>query len=181
MTLQVDFERRNTMYEPEALLSACGISLPPGADPNEISKKILADNFVGNCVMELLIKKFAPEAMATRHPLEKEALKKRLGLAEPEAPRVAWGISTHPISGKVIITAVCGSETMNWSGAVEDLPRLKFRGDTVPGDIALTYKLSVSSGPDPELEAARRDYGEREVAKAKHSYYESKTKDIILA
>jgi hypothetical protein len=177
MTRQVDFARRKKMNE---LLNAVGItSLPPGVDPNDITKKILADAFVGNCVFALLIKQFAAEAMAERHTLEKESLRKRLGLEQAPKPNVEWAVGTNPVNGKTMVIAKCAGETMYFDGSPEAISRQKFRGETCPPDIATLYRLHVGNGNDPELEAVRRDYGERELAKVKHANYEHKTKDII--
>jgi hypothetical protein len=165
----------------DALLSAAGITnLPPDVSKWTLAGKIIADNLVNLRVQELVASERATEAVGKFHPIEKQALRRRLGLIEEstDKPRVLWGIGPHPTSGKIIITAVCGSETMNWSGAVEDLACLKFRGETCPADIATVYKLSTSSGPDPELEAVRRDYAAREQAKKNQAAYEAKTRGI---
>ncbi|HEV2521980.1 MAG TPA: hypothetical protein VGT24_06325 [Candidatus Acidoferrales bacterium] len=163
------------------ILNAAGLTnLPPGADPTVIAEQILKDHLVGQRVFDLFIEQHAAEVVSKFHPLEKEALRRRLGFAgfaEPAPkPHVSWSVGPHPINGKVMITMQCGSETCYWSGSVDDLPRLKFRGETVPADIATVYKMSVSNGDDPELEAARRDYAAKETAKLKQARYDESTK-----
>lgn len=167
------------MSDNDAILNAAGITLAPGQSPDEIIQKILRDSYVGVKAMEVLIARHAADGIANMVPLEIEHLRTRVVIRPaPQKPKVEWALvqPEATFSGKMLIRATCGAETIQWSGDVRELRTLKFRGESVPADIAQVYEYHCGGPEDPELAAARRDWESLQAANKKQDAFEQKQK-----
>jgi hypothetical protein len=154
VAVEIAVEKGDEMFDTnDPILSAAGITLQPGNIQPDLIEKILADSLVGQRVMELLIRRYAAEAIAPWHPLEKEALRRRMHVNDPvkTKPVVEWGLLSpdQTQAGRAIVKATCGPETINFTGTPAALKTFRFHGAPCPGDIIWLYETYCAPAPDP--------------------------------
>jgi len=74
----------------------------------ELRKKILSDNLVTLRAQELMISQFASEAIRQMHPVERQALIKRISPPPKPLHQVGWKVESGLQSGKPRIVGYCG-------------------------------------------------------------------------
>jgi hypothetical protein len=91
------------------ILQALGLELEnlPGPEA-EILKKILNDHLVAQMSQELMIAKFAGEAISRMHPVARAALLKRISPPPKPVYKVFWEMLGGIHSGTAHIRGICG-------------------------------------------------------------------------
>jgi hypothetical protein len=89
------------------ILQALGLESLPGPE-SEILKKVLNDHLVCQCAQELMIEKFAGEAIARMHSVARAALIKRISPPPKPLHKVFWEVVGGMHSGRAHIHGQCG-------------------------------------------------------------------------
>jgi hypothetical protein len=153
------------MVDPQAILSALGVqTLPPGVAPQDVIAKVLGDHLVRERCFTRLVERECPDVLRECfHPIELAALRKKSG-AEVVRPKftIQWALDEDFQTGVKRIVAKAflegkrdPDETMWFQPlTIDEARKIRFKGESVPGDLLYVYGLYLGGGPSAELISA---------------------------
>ena len=99
------------------IIAALGIETFQGSE-EELLKKILNDNLVALRAQELMVQHWAEAAIRKMHPVERQALIKRVVPPPPVEYKVFWRVEGGLITGKPLLMGSCGrcGQTCHFDG-----------------------------------------------------------------
>jgi hypothetical protein len=128
------------MANENAIILALDLAYLSPADQLSALKKILADGLVQKRALEMAVNQHIVRAVESLLPIEKAALRKRVGAGEQQkSPHVQWFVETGQLSHRLHIRAVCAHGKSWWDCHPDQLGDEKHCNEALPTGVREEY------------------------------------------